>query len=243
MLLNYKMKGMVKQMGLKDKIGQLGLKDKLSQLPSKIGATLATKYGEVIDGKHNGTTVALGNDPKKSVGLETSYSQIIFLDGSTEKGRYNIGNDVVALRINSYCYDSISVTVDYSDSESSVIELRALEDETEKTLFKKESGAGAFSSNGSKSIAKVYSQPDPAAKKFDKGTGKMLIYCMPDGSLFLENINGGFLKKYKDGHYESVPEKKYRHVMAFLDCFNKYTDNESRAKLADFRKEFMPKDE
>ncbi len=56
----------------------------------KLGAKLATKYGTVTSGKFKGCQIALGNPPDKAVTASYSFSQIIFVDGSDEKGRYNM---------------------------------------------------------------------------------------------------------------------------------------------------------
>jgi hypothetical protein len=58
-------------------------------------AKLATKYGVVTSGKYEGCKIAMGNPPDKKVSAAYSFSQIIFVDGSEEKGRY----DIVKLRM------------------------------------------------------------------------------------------------------------------------------------------------
>lgn len=61
----------------------------------KAAATLATKYGVVTQGQYQGCQIALGNPPDKKVATSTSFTQIIFVDGNEEKGRY----DIVKLRM------------------------------------------------------------------------------------------------------------------------------------------------
>lgn len=56
----------------------------------KVAATLATKYGVVTGGKHEGCQIAMGNPPDAKVQTAYSFSQIIFVDGNEEKGRYDI---------------------------------------------------------------------------------------------------------------------------------------------------------
>lgn len=56
----------------------------------KVAATLATKYGVVTSGKHEGCQIAMGNPPDKKVEASYSFSQIIFVEDNEEKGRYNI---------------------------------------------------------------------------------------------------------------------------------------------------------
>lgn len=59
---------------------------------SKVGATLATKYGSVADGKYAGCMIALGNAPTEKVSVTNSFSQIIFLNENNEIARYNISD-------------------------------------------------------------------------------------------------------------------------------------------------------
>ena len=67
-----------------------GLKD--------LAATLTTKYGKVTEGKYLGCDIAMGNPPSdKPVSISYSLSQIIFLDGTEEKGRYNIYKDIAEI--------------------------------------------------------------------------------------------------------------------------------------------------
>ena len=56
----------------------------------KAAATLATKYGIVTDGQYKGCQIALGNPPDKKVSAAYSFTQVIFVDGNEEKGRYDI---------------------------------------------------------------------------------------------------------------------------------------------------------
>lgn len=56
----------------------------------KVAATLATKYGVVKSGKHEGCQIAMGNPPDQKVTTSYAFSQIIFVDGNEEKGRYDI---------------------------------------------------------------------------------------------------------------------------------------------------------
>ena len=65
----------------------------------KAAAKIATKYGTVTRGRHNGCKIALGNPPDKKVTTSHSFSQIIFVEGSEEKGRYDIIEDLVGMSI------------------------------------------------------------------------------------------------------------------------------------------------
>ena len=56
----------------------------------QVAATLATKYGVVTSGKYEGCQIAMGNPPEKKVETAYSFSQIIFVEGNEEKGRYDI---------------------------------------------------------------------------------------------------------------------------------------------------------
>ncbi len=63
----------------------------------KVGAKIATKYGIVTQGKHSGCQIALGNEPGKKVEVANHFEQIIFVDGTEEKGRYDIIRDICGL--------------------------------------------------------------------------------------------------------------------------------------------------
>lgn len=56
----------------------------------QVAATLATKYGVVTSGKFEGCQIAMGNPPEKKVETAYTFSQIIFVDGNEEKGRFDI---------------------------------------------------------------------------------------------------------------------------------------------------------
>lgn len=68
----------------------------------KAAAKIATKYGTVTRGRHNGCKIALGNPPDKKVTTSYSFSQIIFVEGSDEKGRYNILEDLIGMSVLSH---------------------------------------------------------------------------------------------------------------------------------------------
>ena len=81
-------------------------------------AKLARKYGTVSDGKHQGCQVALGNDPSKKVEATYSFSQIIFLQGTEEKGRYElIGDDIKAMAITGVENDGLQIKLLFADGE------------------------------------------------------------------------------------------------------------------------------
>lgn len=63
----------------------------------QVAATLATKYGVVTSGKFEGCQIALGNPPEKKVETAGSFSQIIFVDGNEEKGRFDIAKVRIVL--------------------------------------------------------------------------------------------------------------------------------------------------
>lgn len=83
----------------------------------KVGAKLATKYGTVYKGRHNGCQVALGNPPDKKVELSNSFSQIIFVDGTEEKGRYNILEDIGGMSLLSYDDKAFQLAIVFKDEE------------------------------------------------------------------------------------------------------------------------------
>lgn len=83
----------------------------------KVGAKLATKYGTVYKGRHAGCQVALGNPPNKKVELANSFSQIIFVEGTEEKGRYDILQDVGGISLLSYDERAFQMVIVFADEE------------------------------------------------------------------------------------------------------------------------------
>ena len=81
----------------------------------KVGAKLATKYGTVYKGKHAGCQVALGNPPNKKVEFANSFSQIIFVEGTEEKGRYDILQDVGGISLLSYDDRAFQLAIVFMD--------------------------------------------------------------------------------------------------------------------------------
>ncbi len=63
----------------------------------QVAATLATKYGVVTSGKFEGCQIAMGNPPEKKVETASSFSQIIFVEGNEEKGRYDIDKTMMLM--------------------------------------------------------------------------------------------------------------------------------------------------
>lgn len=107
----------------------------------KLGATLATKYGEVTEGKHRGCTVALGNPPDKKVTTTNKFTQIIFLENKETMGRYDIGTQAKTLHFINCDHDTVTVVIDFADGESSTILLSTpKEDSGVVSLLKKNFG-------------------------------------------------------------------------------------------------------
>ena len=67
----------------------------LDNVLKKVGAALATIYGEVSSGEYNGCRIALGNPPKEKVSVAYSFSQMIFLKDKEEVARLNITTDIL----------------------------------------------------------------------------------------------------------------------------------------------------
>ena len=80
-------------------------------------AKLARKFGTVSAGKHQGCQIALGNDPSKKVEATYSFSQIIFVDGTEEKGRYNIAGDLATMGIFGYDKNGLQIKLAFADGE------------------------------------------------------------------------------------------------------------------------------
>lgn len=83
----------------------------------KVGAKLATKYGTVYKGRYNGCQVALGNPPNKKVEFANSFSQIIFVEGSEEKGRYDIMDGVLGISLLSYDEKAFQMMVVFGEED------------------------------------------------------------------------------------------------------------------------------
>ncbi len=107
----------------------------------KLGATIATKYGSVTEGKHKDCLVALGNPPDQKVTTSNKFTQIIFLENKETMGRYDIGIEAKALRILANDADSCTVAIDFADGESCTIVLTTpKEDNAAVSLLKKNFG-------------------------------------------------------------------------------------------------------
>lgn len=80
-------------------------------------AKLARKFGTVSAGKHEGCQIAMGNDPSKKVEATYSFSQIIFLQGTEEKGRYNLAGDLIGMAITGVEADGLQIKILFTDGE------------------------------------------------------------------------------------------------------------------------------
>ena len=87
----------------------------------KAAATLATKYGVVTQGQYQGCQMALGNPPDKKVATSTSFTQVIFVDGNEEKGRY----DILKLRMSVVGHNDkgVQMAVRFTDGKTSQFDL------------------------------------------------------------------------------------------------------------------------
>ena len=80
-------------------------------------AKLARKFGTVSAGKHEGCQVALGNDPSKKVEATYTFSQIIFLQNTEEKGRYELIGDVKRVAIVGVEEYGLQIKILFADGE------------------------------------------------------------------------------------------------------------------------------
>lgn len=97
-------------------------------------AKLARKFGTVSAGKHEGCQIALGNDPSKKVEATYSFSQIIFLQDTEEKGRYNLDSDVKGMAILGVEEDGLQIKMLFADNEECdfLLETAAKKEKEEK---------------------------------------------------------------------------------------------------------------
>lgn len=112
----------------------------------KVGATLATKYGVVTGGKHEGCQVAMGNPPEKKVEAAYSFSQVIFVEGNEEKGRYNIAQ--LRMVVNGNNEQAVQMRVFFNESEYSDFDLQLHKEDNIgvkllKSFFGQKGGASA----------------------------------------------------------------------------------------------------
>ncbi len=87
-----------------------------------LAANLTKKYGTVSSGRHEGCEIALGNPPGSGI-VSNSLTQIIFLDGTEEKGRYNI-EDLAMVRQTGYEKGGELrniIKIEYSDGDESEV--------------------------------------------------------------------------------------------------------------------------
>lgn len=96
----------------------------------KVGAKLATKYGTVYKGKHAGCQVALGNPPNKKVEFSNGFSQIIFVEGAEEKGRYDIVQDVGGISLMSYDEKAFQLAIVFKNEEHCFFNLEIRQEDT-----------------------------------------------------------------------------------------------------------------
>lgn len=92
-------------------------------LLSKVGAAIATKYGTVISGKHEGCAIALGNPPNAKVSVANKMTQIIFVSGTEEKGRYFIDGEIKCLEKLHYDKEGKKYRLTFTTGETCELEL------------------------------------------------------------------------------------------------------------------------
>jgi hypothetical protein len=90
---------------------------------SKVGATLATRYASVVNGKYSACKIALGNPPHEKISVADSFSQIIFLNENEEMGRYNIATDFASIEYNATSATGYRCTLTFANGETSEIDL------------------------------------------------------------------------------------------------------------------------
>lgn len=99
-----------------------------------LAANLTKKYGTVSSGRHEGCEIALGNPPGSGI-VSNSLTQIIFLDGTEEKGRYNI-EDLAMVRQTGY---------EKGGEHRNIIKIEYSEGDESEVLVKLEVGSPFFS--------------------------------------------------------------------------------------------------
>ena len=87
----------------------------------QMAATLATKYGVVTNGKHEGCQIAMGNPPTKKVETANTFDQIIFVEGNEEKGRYDL--DKVYMMVTGHNEKGVQMGIRFDDGEICAFDL------------------------------------------------------------------------------------------------------------------------
>lgn len=96
----------------------------------EIAAQLATKYGTVKAGKHEGCEVALGNPPSdKKVEAVKEFTQIIFVAGKEEKGRYDI-ESLKSVSVLGKQEDGVDIRITFGNGETSDMLLTRRKDDS-----------------------------------------------------------------------------------------------------------------
>ncbi len=90
---------------------------------SKVGATLATRYASVVNGKFVGCNISLGNPPHEKISVANSFSQVIFLKGNEEMGRYNIATDLEDIEYLGTSELGYRCTLTFTNAETSEFDL------------------------------------------------------------------------------------------------------------------------
>ncbi|MBR6514915.1 MAG: hypothetical protein IKT46_08805 [Clostridia bacterium] len=87
----------------------------------KVAAKVATKYGTVSEGEYKGCEVALGNPPEKKIERANSFCQIIFVDGTEEKGRLFLSRDgnIRCINVCEISETGIELCIEYHDFKTS----------------------------------------------------------------------------------------------------------------------------
>ncbi len=101
----------------------------------EIAAQLATKYGTVKSGKHEGCEVALGNPPSdKKVEAVKEFTQIIFVAGKEEKGRYDI-ESIKGISVLGKQEDGVDIRITFDNGETSDMLLKRRKDDSFVATF------------------------------------------------------------------------------------------------------------
>lgn len=83
-------------------------------------AKITTKYGTVTNGRYEGYEIAFGSDPNKKVEVGAKPEQILFIDGTEEKGRLNIDSEIALIHVYEETAEAVRIGIVWSDKEVSI---------------------------------------------------------------------------------------------------------------------------
>ena len=92
----------------------------------KILCLLCTKYGKVINGKHNGCGMAIGSDDTKNVSVDVKWTKLMFIKGSKMMEEVRI-ETLKACKVLNQTEKATTILLTFADGETSTVSLPAVD--------------------------------------------------------------------------------------------------------------------